>query len=104
MDSVAESLDETLPLDEAGCSSSSVSKLVKTKGHKNIMTSRLASALYNAKLSDGMATHVLVAAAEAFGQRAEDLSISRSTIQRARQENRLKESYEISTGFVDDVI
>lgn len=98
-----EFVDDT-PLDEAACSSSNVSKPAKKRGRKNFMTSRLASALDNAKVSDGMAVHILIAAAEALGHRVEELVINRSSIHRLRQENRSQESKKISTGFIDNVI
>lgn len=98
---VVESID-SIELEGAGCSSSSISK--PKRGRINIMTQRLASALDNAKVSDGMAVHVLIAAAEALGHRVEELVINRSSIHRLQQENRLKESMEISAGFVDSVI
>lgn len=100
----AESIDETVQFEEAGCSSSSVSKSVTKRSRKTVMTARLASALDNKKVTDGMATHILVAAAEALGHRVEELVINRSSIHHARQENRFKESHEISSGFVDTVI
>lgn len=74
------------------------------RGRKNIMTSRLAAALDNAKISDGMATHILVAAAEALGHRVEELIINRSTIHNFRMKNRIKESKEIANDFNDNVI
>lgn len=77
---------------------------LKKRGRKNFMTSRLASALDNAKVSDGMAVHILIAAAEALGHRVEELVINRSSIHRLRQENRSQESKKISTGFIDNVI
>lgn len=100
----AESIGEMTPLEEAGCSSSNVSKSATKRGRRKVMTARLAAALDNAKISDGMAVHVIVATAEALGHRVEDLVINRSSIQRARQENRFKESHEISTRFVLNVI
>lgn len=94
--------DETTPAyDEP--STSNESRPVKKRGRKDFFTSRLAAALDNAKVSDGMATHILIAAAEALGHRVEELVINRSSIHRARQENRFKESSEISTAFNDNV-
>lgn len=74
------------------------------RGRRQFITSRLASALDNAKLSDGMATHILVAAAEALGHRVEELVLNRSSIRRARQENRYVESKEILNDFNDNVM
>lgn len=62
----------------------------RKRGRKNFITARLVSALDNAKVSDGMAVHILIAAAEALGHCAEELVINRSSIHRLRQENRLK--------------
>lgn len=73
------------------------------RGRKNFLTARLLAALDNAKVSDGMAVHILIAAGEAFGLRVEELAINRSTIHRLRQENRLRESEEISANFTDNV-
>lgn len=83
--------------------SSNSRKSSKKRGRKSFMTARLAAALDNAKVSDGMAVHILIAAAEALGHRVEDLIVNRSSIHRFRQENRSKESTEISTAFSDSV-
>lgn len=77
---------------------------VAKRGRKCFITTRLVAALDNAKVSDGMAVHILVAAAEALGQRVEELVINRSSIHRLRKENRLRESREIAAGFSDNVI
>lgn len=86
-------------LEEPGPSS----RPAKKRGRKNFITARLVAALDNAKVSDGMAVHILVAAAEALGHRVEELVINRSSIHRIRQENRLRESNEISSAFNDNV-
>lgn len=96
--------DDLTSMGEAGCSSLNVSKAAEIKGRQTYMTSRLAAALDNAKVSDGMATHILIAAAEALGHRIEELVISRSSVQRSRKENRFVQSRDISTSFVDNVI
>lgn len=90
-------------LEGAASSNLSSRKSAKKRGRKSFMTARLAAALDNAKVSDGMAVHILIAAAEALGHRVEDLVINRSSIHRFRQENRSKESTEISTAFSDSV-
>lgn len=77
--------------------------LGRKRGRKSFITARLVAALDNAKVSSGMAVHILIAAAEALGHRVEELVINRSTIHRLRQENRIKESKEISSGFTDNV-
>lgn len=82
---------------------SSNNVLGQKRGRKSFITARLVAALDNAKVSDGMAVHILIAAAEALGHRVEELVINRSTIHRLRQENRIKESKEISAGFTDNV-
>lgn len=88
-------------IDKENLSSNSV--LGQKRGRKSFITARLVAALDNAKVSDGMAVHILIAAAEALGHHVEDLVINRSTIHRLRQENRIKESNEITTGFKDNV-
>lgn len=80
---------------ETNSSTASASK----RGRKNFMTSRLVAALDNAKVSDGMAVHIMIAAAEALGQRVDELVINRSSIHRLRKENRRMESKEIATNF-----
>lgn len=82
----------------------STSTPVKKRGRKNFITSRLVAALDFAKVSDGMAAHILIAAAEAFGLHLEELVINRSSIHRIRQEYRLRESKEILNSFSDNVI
>lgn len=82
----------------------SSSKSVKKRGRKQFVTARLVAALDNAKVSDGMAVHILIAAIEALGQRVEEYAINRSTIHRVRKENRLREFKEISAGFSDNVM
>lgn len=89
--------------DEAGNSNFTSNIPTKKRGRTGFMTARLAAALDNAKVSDGMAVHILIAAAEALGHRVEDLIINRSSIHRFRQENRSKESKEISNAFSSDV-
>lgn len=82
---------------------SSTAFVVK-RGRQNFMTPRLVSALDNAKVSDGMAVHILIAAAEALGHRVNELAINRSTIHRLRQANRKKEAKNIQADFSDSVI
>lgn len=77
--------------------------VIKKTDPCNFITARLVAALDNAKVSDGMAVHILVAAAEALGHRVEDLVINRSSIHRLRHENRLRGSKEIATNFNDNV-
>ena len=79
------------------------SRSVMERGRRSFITARLVAALDNAKVSDGMAVHILVAAAEALGHRVEELVINRSSIHRMRQENRLREFNEITTSFNDNV-
>ena len=43
----------------------------RKRGRKTFITPRLVAALDNAKVSDGMAVHILIAAAEALGHRVE---------------------------------
>lgn len=74
------------------------------RGRQNFITARLCSALDKAKISDGAAVHILVAAAEALGHRVEELVINRSSLHRSRQENRQQESAEIQADFSDNVI
>lgn len=57
----------------------------RKRGRKSFITARLVAALDNAKVSSGMAVHILIAAAEALGHRVEELVINRSTIHRLRQ-------------------
>lgn len=82
----------------------SIATSVVKRGRKNFINARLVAALDNAKVSDGMAVHILIAAAEALGHRVEELVINRSSIHRMRQENRLREYKEISSNFSDNVI
>ena len=89
-------------MDETNTTSNDVSD--RKGGRKNFITPRLVEALDYAKVSDGMAVHILIAAAEALGNRVEELAINRSSIHRLRQETRLRESKEISAAFADNVI
>jgi hypothetical protein len=61
--------------------SSSKSMWVK----KNIMTSRLSTALGKCKISDRDAVHLLTAATESFQVNCLEFIINRSTIKRARE-------------------
>lgn len=76
----------------------------RKRGRKQFITNRLLAALDNAKVSDGMAVHILIAAAEGLGHDVEDLAINRTTIHRLRQENRLKTSSKITASLTDNVI
>lgn len=91
---------DLMSLEEIGTKHTRTAK----RGRKQFITSRLVSALDNAKVSSGMAVHILIAAAEALGHRIEELVINRSTIHRLRQKNRQQESLEIQTDFIDNVI
>lgn len=73
------------------------------RGKINFITPRLVSALDNAKVSDGMAIHIITAAADALGHNVEDLIINRSTIHRIRQKNRREESKTIQDDFIKTV-
>lgn len=77
---------------------------VVKRGRKQFITARLVAALDNAKVSDGMAVHILIAAIEALGHRVEEYAINRSTLHRMRQENRLRGMEEVSSDFSDNVI
>lgn len=80
------------------------SSSVRKRGRKSIITPRLVAALDNAKLSDGMAAHILISVAEAFGNKLDELAINRSTIHRKRTEMRLKEFGELQANFSNAVI
>ena len=56
-------------MDETNTTSNDVSD--RKGGRKNFITPRLVEALDYAKVSDGMAVHILIAAAEALGHRVE---------------------------------
>lgn len=55
-------------------------------------------------MSDGIAVHILMAAADALGHRTEELALNCSTIHRHCQENRKKASENIQTEFIDSII
>lgn len=76
---------------------------MQKRGCKSFLTPRLASALDHAKLTDGMAVHVLIACANALNHCVDELVINRSTINRFRRENRRKESENIQAEFIDNV-
>lgn len=65
------------------------------------MTERLASALDNAKVSDGMAVHILIAAAQALEQNIDSLILNRSSIQRARRKFREQKVKDIQSEFAN---
>lgn len=99
MDEIAEAYDSAdLNINE------NAAEVVKKRGRKNFLTPRLASALDNAKITDGMAVHVLIACADALNHCVDDLVINRSTIHRFRQENRRKEAENIQSEFIENVI
>lgn len=74
------------------------------RARKQFITPRLVAALDNAKVSDGMAIHILIAAAEALGHCVNELTISRSSIRRARKTNREHEAQDIQSKFFNNVI
>lgn len=74
------------------------------RGNINWITQRTLSALDNAKVSNGMAVHVLISVAEDLGHCVNDLIINRSTIQRMRRENRKKQADSIQAEFLETVI
>lgn len=77
---------------------------VTKRGRIQWITSRVLAALDNAKVSDGMAVHIIIAVAEALGHRVDELIINRETIRQLRKENRRNESEIIQANFVDNVI
>lgn len=83
--------------------SNDVRTVESCKNRKHFITSRLVAALDNAKVSDGMAVHILIATAKALGHRCEDLVISRSSIRRQRLIDRKKISDNIQENFTDEV-
>lgn len=97
-------LDAEPDVEEMTMGGESSSKPRKKRGRKQFLTARLVAALDNAKVSDGMAVHILIAAIEALGHRVEEYAINRSTIHRLRQENRSREFEEIESGFSDNVM
>lgn len=78
----------------------SITMPVKNKrGRKEIMTSRLASALDKCKVSDRDAVHLLIACAEVFNVDVKDYAINRSSIKRSRESFRYQISSEIKTAI-----
>ncbi|KAL4090708.1 hypothetical protein QTP88_025495 [Uroleucon formosanum] len=69
------------------------------RGRKEIMTSRLASALDKCKVSDRDAVHLLIACAEVFNVNVNDYAINRSSVKRSRESFRYQISSEIKTAF-----
>lgn len=70
-------------------------KIVKTQ----FINQRLVACLDKCIVSDRFAIHILIATAEALGHNAENLIISRSSIQRCRQLNRAQEAAKIKKNF-----
>lgn len=68
---------------------------------KEIMTSRLASALDKCKVSDRDAVHLLIACAEVFNVNVNDYAINRSSIKRSRESFRYQISSEIKTHSIN---
>jgi hypothetical protein len=73
------------------------------KGIKDIVSPQVASTLDRCKISDRKAVHILAATAASLGQDVSELNISRSTIKRARQENRFARARKIKDEFNVDV-
>lgn len=73
------------------------------RGKISFITPRLVLALDNAKVSNGMAIHILTAAAEALGHNVADLIINRSTLHRIRQEIRKETSEKNKNDFIGNV-
>lgn len=74
------------------------------RGRKQFATPRLVAALDNAKVSDGMAIHILIAAAEALGHDVDQLVINRSSLNRQRKLFRAEKSQNIQEEFFRNVI
>lgn len=62
------------------------------------------AALDQAKLSDGMAIHVLIAAAQALGHNVSELVINRTSFRDVRKATRAQESQKIHADFLQNVI
>lgn len=92
--------NNSLDLNETVSVNSSTAK----RGRKRFVTPRLAAALDNAKVSDGMEIHILIAAAEALGHKVNELVINRSSLIRQRQSFRAEKSQKIQADFSQNVI
>lgn len=77
---------------------------IAKRGRKQWITPRLLSALDNAKVTNGKAVHILIAAAEALGHRVDGLIVNRTTIHRLREENRQNALANIQADFIENVI
>lgn len=88
--------DDTIP---PALSTSSASR-----GRRNFITSRTVAALDNAKVTDRMAVHIIIAIAMDLGHSVNELVINRSTLRNLRRQHRKQESENIQSEFIDNVI
>lgn len=101
---IVETLDDShTDFDRTETYSPQTSKSTNRKNRKDFINSRICGALDNAKVSDGMAVHILIAVAEALGHRIEELSVSKTTLNRKRRMNRYQQAEEIRNDFADNV-
>jgi len=71
----------------------------RTRGRKSILSPDVLSALDRTKTSDRQAVHTLSAVLHASGKQLDEFNVSRSSIQRARQQHRKDRSADLKMGF-----
>ena len=76
----------------------------RKRGHRKLLTPKLAAALDKCKISDRDAVHILIATTEALGHTADDFVINRTSIRNFRTKIREERAMEIKTHFRDTTL
>ena len=71
----------------------------KSTKRKSLLSEDVAAALDRSKVTDRQAVHLLAATAHSLGHDVNDITISRSSVQRARSANRVKTAETIKASF-----
>lgn len=99
----SEASDDEATVDELASVNVNAKRIAK-RGHIHFITPRILSALDNAKISNGKAMHILVAAAEGAKLPVDDLILNYTTLHRLREEHRRNEAENIQAEFIENVI
>lgn len=90
--------------EDDGLSTGNASTSSSIRGRTHFITPRVVEALDNAKVTDGMAVHIIAAIAEALGHSIADLVISRSSLRLVRLKNRHEKAKKIHADTIEEVI
>lgn len=96
---VVEAAEETTESEMETDESQKRKRFVGSIERKSLLSKDVTSALDRSKVTDHQAVNLLADAAHSLGHNVDDVTVSRSSIQRARFSNRLKTAADVKTSF-----